>query len=253
MRAFGVAPFAPLVWALAPRAWASPRPVRSPSAGPALPPGWLSSAPLQCLYRVDSNFNGSNGSLSTELLGSLGATALLVRSIFTEYYDGISFLGHYGDDAVEGALAFGSGGDEDTFNAQARVGADTIALRCPGGSADSGWKVTGSIAGEAFSATFGGREVISIHGHEVRVLEGTFGNASFEVSGEFYSEYVPRAFSFSISQGGATAASSVLGEIWSSSYLGSLSGTLSGPPVLLVAGLAWWSVFMDIEMEGFIS
>ncbi|HTV10254.1 MAG TPA: hypothetical protein VME20_00195 [Acidimicrobiales bacterium] len=213
--------------------------------------GWLAQAPLQCVYRADDNFDGSSGALSALLLGSLGGEGLMVRSIFTHAYGGMSFSGHYGDDPLEGGLSFGTNGNEDSFTASAHLGTTPISLRCPsGGTARSGWTVEGTVGPSAFDATFGGPRTL-INGHEVTFLEGSLGEAQLAVSGEFYAELVPRSFSVSLRQGPVTARSAVTWTIGPSPFLGTLSGSLSGPAALLMAGLAWWAAVTNIINEGF--
>ena len=227
-------------------------PGRAGSTGPGIPADWLVDAPLEGIYRTDWNYGGSSAVNSTSLVGVLGETAVLVRSIFTDNYDAMSFTGHYGDDALVGKLAFGAAGSEDAFSASAKLGADSLSLSCPpGGSVKSGLALTGSMAGEKFSATLGGPGT-KVSGDEVTIFEGNLGEASFAVSLLASAGYaLPTSLSAKVMLGRASVTSSIRPAPGPSPFLGSVSGSLSGPRVLMIAGLAWWTGFMDAATEGF--
>lgn len=226
-----------------PRSW---RPL-----GAALPSGWLDAAPMRCLFRSDDNFNSGSGSLSTEMSGEVGGKALLLRSIITDSYEAMSFSGHFGEDAAAGTVSFASA-DENTFSAAASLGPDSVSLTCPaGGTSKTGWAVTGRMGGEVLSARVGGPGT-TVSGDWVKFFFGTLGSTSFDLTGKFHAEDAfPSAFKVAMRQGGVTADSSMAIEIWESPYVGSFSGTLSGPPVLLIAGLGWWTAFVNQTLEGF--
>ena len=192
-----------------------------------------------------------NGALSTQFSGAIGGKALLLRSILTDSYEGLSFSGHYGEDAAGGKVQFGSA-DEDTFTAKAHLGADTISLRCPpGGTTKAGWPVTGTVGGQSFSARMGG-PATTVHGDTVKFFFGSLASTSFDVTGEFSADNaLPGTFGVTMKQGSASVASSLVMKRWESPWFGAVTGTLSGPPTLLIAALGWWTAFLNQQLEGF--
>ena len=222
-----------------------------------LPTGWLDKAPIECVFRVDDNAGDGEGVLSTAFSGTIGKMALLLRTIMTQDYEAMEISGHYGTEPIGGTVNFGPDGDEDVFSVSAHLGSESISLKCAGGTTEDGkpaWPVKGTMGGETLSAVLGGPKV-SVTGDTVTFFFGTLGPSasalSFRVSGQFKAtDLMPLGLSVAMTQGSVKATSSLSWKYWESPYLGAVFGTLSGPPLPLIAGLGWWTAVFNRAFTG---
>lgn len=207
---------------------------------------WLDDQPLYLVWSSSDVYQGGN-ELAMELSGAVGTTPLSLTGTGVTNSNDIYYSGNFGSWPITGTISYKDDND-DSFLATGTVLGQQVRLECPSQSTalsgDVPFKLSGSIGGEKLELTLP-------PGPPMAVLGGTLGEASF-----LYKFVIPSFDTKCTNPAQQTeqcASFLVAGEFTSGGRTAkfdiglmgadSMSGTYSGPPLVLVLLMAWYLAF----------